>query len=305
LLGCSEVSGNKRLIEVLWDNQSKGGYESALSELQQYAVEHPDEGGNNLADLEGAIEKMFNDMNNGYFGGLDFEFQTAREMLVKTFLAKFDEIYTLNQDVLIERHYIDNNVALISNNRWNGSQLPGMRRVQNRNAMDPNSWAQCTWTPTDPLIETIDNNLQPYYKLHGSSNWRTQEGGSLLIMGGDKARKIGLVPILNWYHRLFENSLKQADVRLMIIGYSFGDSHINKIISDAVKSHKLEFFVIDPRGSDIGALDMSSFVTRMGIRSDVEQAFSSGLIGASRRLLSDIFGKDVIEHNKIMRFLNE
>jgi hypothetical protein len=34
----------------------------------------------------------------------------------------------------------------------------------------------------------------------------------------------------------------------------------------------------------------------------LEDAFTAGLIGASRRSLREIFGEDLVEHHKIQRF---
>lgn len=55
-----------------------------------------------------------------------------------------------------------------------------------------------------------DTSFQPIYKLHGSSNWTRADGQPLLIMGGAKVREIGQTPILNWYARVFEESVSIA-----------------------------------------------------------------------------------------------
>ena len=75
---------------------------------------------------------------------------------------------------------------------------------------------------------------QPYFKLHGSSNWRSADDQSLLIVGGQKPAQIATNPVLMRYARAFDEYLSQPNTRLMIIGYGFADVHINEIIATAV-----------------------------------------------------------------------
>lgn len=161
---------------------------------------------------------MFDDMNQGFFGIANFEFQQSQQKTIRAFLTRFDAIFTLNQDLLLEHHYIDHDVSLLSSGRWGGSALPGMRPFPNPDAANPNSWAQRKWTPADQAEFAFDGHHQPYFKLHGSSNWHETHGAPMLIMGGNKIREIGLSPVLSWYHQQFEERLYQPDTRLMIIG---------------------------------------------------------------------------------------
>jgi hypothetical protein len=69
-------------------------------------------------------------------------------------------------------------------------------------------------------------------------------------MGGQKAISIDQFPILTWYHQLFREHLLRPDARLMVIGYSFSDVHINKAIGDGVE-RGLKLFIIDPCGVDV------------------------------------------------------
>ncbi len=286
LLGCPEISNNKRLKDLLWRNQQTGGFENALEEIQADFNKNPEASNrDDLVNLQNAVIRMFHDMNSG-FENTNFEFQNARERIVQTFLTKFDVILTLNQDQLLEHHYIENGY-LLSNGRWSGSELPGMKHIS-----DPNvsSWANRTWVPVDQKKFQLDNHrLQPYIKLHGSSNWQKEENQQvpILVMGGNKIQQIGLFPVLSWYHELFKEQLSQPDARLMVIGYGFRDTHINDIIRQAVNKHSLKMFIIDPKGGDL-----------------LEDTLKNSLIGASRRSLSEIFGNDTIEHNKVMRFFN-
>lgn len=45
---------------------------------------------------------------------------------------------------------------------------------------------------------------------------------------------------------LDEKVLSQNQRRLLIVGYSFGDYHINGIISNALRNHRLKIYIISP-----------------------------------------------------------
>jgi len=85
----------------------------------------------------------------------------------------------------------------------------------------------------------------------------------------------------------------------MVIGYSFGDDHINSIIVDAASHGSLRIFVIDPAGLDL--LDKNLDVDFPAPNLLVSQ-LQPYVIGASRRTLREIFGSDRIEFSKVMRF---
>jgi hypothetical protein len=301
LLGCPEISRNQHLREVLWRNQPIGGFESALAEIQNDFKRDPSTNTGHLNDIQNAVTRMFNDMNKGFFENGNFEFQKFQQ-LVRAFLTKFDAIFTLNQDLLLEHQYIDQNVNLLSNRRWNGSELPGMTRIPNSDVAYRESWAQSTWMPATQQEFRLSSNCQPYFKLHGSSNWKEAHGGSMLIMGGNKIFEIGMSPLLSWYHQLFEESLSRSNTRLMVIGYGFRDTHINRMIMHAVNEHGLQMFIIAPEGSDLARTVNPTHRAAIRVGTDTEETFERSLIGASRRSLREIFGNDMIEYNKVMRF---
>ncbi len=177
-----------------------------------------------------------------------------------------------------------------------------MRPVHNPAATNANSWAQRTLAPAPPAEFSIDPRYQPYFKLHGSSNWQEIHGAPMLIMGGNKIRDIQLSPVLSWYHEQFETRLYQGDVRLMVIGYGFRDTHINEVIMRAINERGLQMFVIVPEGGDLARRVNPTDQAAIREGTDLEATFERGLIGASRRSLREIFGGDSIEHNKVMRF---
>jgi len=305
LVGCPEISSNPHLLDLLWRYQPTGGFENALAQVQADFIRDHQSNTSHLQDIQSAVIRMFDDMNRGYFDHTDFEFQQARERTVGTFLSRFDAIFTLNQDLLLEHYYIDQQVALLSSRWKNGSEMPCMKPIHDSHATDPNSFAQRWWIPVPPDEFRLDDRCQPYFKLHGSSNWREVHGAPLLIMGGNKIREIGFSPLLSWYHQQFEEHLYQANTRLMVIGYGFRDAHINEVIMRAVNGHGTKMFIISPEGGDLARTVRPFHRAALGDVTELEETFKRGLIGASRRSLREIFGGDTIEHNKVMRFFKQ
>jgi SIR2-like domain len=144
----------------------------------------------------------------------------------------------------------------------------------------------------------IQPRYQPYYKLHGSSNWRSADNAALLILGGDKGNDIQKIQLLSWYQMEFAR-LSQKDARIMVIGYGFGDPHINDMLISAASSDA-QFFIVDTSG--IGVL--ASAAGTKGIPSQLKMAMQHSIIGASRRSLKESLYSDTVERTKILKFFN-
>jgi hypothetical protein len=297
LIGSPEIDDHLR--HLLWTHKSRGdGFEGALAELQQEYHRSKDERSKKrLDDLQAAIVGMFNEMNRA-FELIQFEPQNQVEYYIQTFLVRFDVIFTLNQDLLLERHYLNGNIAFSQSRRWSGWQSPGITPLNPNPQGDPTPAPARTHTP-DPTKFVEPSGAQPYYKLHGSTNWIGGNGGQarLLIMGGNKAVEINQYPLLTWYHQKFSEYLLRG-TRLMIIGYSFSDHHINQAIMRAAEKQTLRLFIIDPQGVDV--------LNKQDSRHNQHQTDLMGLnpyiIGASRRPLIATFGNDRVEHSRLMRF---
>ncbi len=303
LLGSLEVARDPALRRLLWKHQERGGFEAALAELQAQYAQDPGSAGGQLMALQDAIKRMFDDMNAAFMAAGDWQFgQQHIERQIGTFLTRFDAIFTLNQDVLLEHHYVNDNIALIGKKKWAGAELPGMRRVPPQEPMHANLWSRSTWSPLAEDGFKADTSFQPIYKLHGSSNWTRTDGQLLLIMGGAKVREIGQTPILNWYARVFEESLSAAGAKLMVIGYGFRDEHINAVIARAVE-RGLKLFIVAPEGAElVRRLNPTRAPGQIVARTPLEEMIEESLIGASRRGLREIFGYDDAEFGKAMRF---
>jgi hypothetical protein len=291
LLGCPEILTNLPLRRALWKTKDAGGFEQTLARIQSDILVPMERDRANHA-FELALTRMFADMNEALLQLDDLEFPTPQRDTVGGLLARFDAIFTLNQDLLLEHLYMKTSPR--------GSQLPGLKGLPGADGRIPDTWVKGLWTDTGRTL--TDKNLQPIYKLHGSTNWRTGTGGSLLVLGASKTQLIQSSRLLSSYADIFDESLGQHDARLMVIGYGFGDTHINKSLIRAAQ-RGMQMFVIDPKGSDLAR---SLNGTRTGANvidaTDEEALFEQCLIGASRRTLSEIFDADVVEQKKLERF---
>lgn len=296
LLGSSHI--NSRLRVKLWEyRERKLGFEDVLADLQGALASRFDpQSQEDLRNITSAISAMFAEMAAGY-DRIDFEPQNEVARMVKTFLSRFDAIYTLNQDTLIEQKYIPG----LSGSRFSGCTPPGIKRANSILAVGRNSFN--LYTPDDPANFRLSSGIQPYIKLHGSFNWVYDGSYSLLILGGNKEANIRKYPLLSWYHSQFREDLRKPNARLMIIGYSFNDRHINKVILDAEKETNLQLFIIDALGVDVlDKRDPKASITMPPM--DLLARLSPRVIGASRRPLTSTFNTDVVEHAKIMKFFN-
>jgi hypothetical protein len=300
LLGCPEVIQDPRLRDLLWRHQASGGFEDSLAELKLgrspgFAQTWSEK---DFTSLMNAIGRTFDAMNQGFLQRDIFEFSNDLIHHVATFLRRFDAIFTLNQDVLLEHFYMSSNML-----QQRPVHIPGMNQQRNPDPLRASQgWA--SWTPMPAGSDrSIRSNTQPYIKLHGSSNWFDKDGSRILILGATKQREIQQSEILRWYSEIFEQCLRQPDSRLMIIGYGFRDDHINATVKAAAESG-LKIFVVDPRGARV-AYDMNPTRQRGQIPADteLEQWLHPALIGASRRPLGETFGgRNDTELAKVSRF---
>lgn len=200
-------------------------------------------------------------------------------------------IFTLNQDLFFERLYPNSHYAKLS--------IPGI---------DNNSeWFKNTFnkplTPSDycrlPNGEELNHNtdilLKGNYfliKLHGSYNWTSFDGSDIMVIGRGKTGQIQKEPLLKYYCKIFRNVLSQGQSRLLIIGYGFGDNHINRIISNAVKNYGLRIYVISPdKPEDF----KKKLCEKPGLGIDIWK----GISGYFQYSLKEIFSEDTRKNKAI------
>lgn len=126
-----------------------------------------------------------------------------------------------------------------------------------------------------PLEENIDAYL---YKLHGSINWKRNEKGELItsaamsvkqnpqVIFGTMMKMKSLDPYLFSIYELRRYTLNSKLKFIVIVGYSFSDDHINKLIQQSLlmketikliivspdQSHEYKCKVINTLNSDLG-----------------------------------------------------
>jgi hypothetical protein len=288
LLGNDNIIRDSQLQEHMWNHKNNGGFEAALFKWRS----RTDISKERKIILESAIKDTFDSMNKGLRRS-NLEFSQDRLNSISLFLTKFDVIFTLNQDLFLEYHYMNSNIELNAPQRFNGPALPGMLP---EHPVQLGSWADTDWLPNPREEFSVSEGAQPIIKLHGSSNWISNDSERLMIMGGAKSSQISSIPILSYYLEYFRNSIYRENSKLMIIGYSFSDNHINDALSEAVNKG-LHLFIIDPRGTSLVYPDLYEFTSgKIDLR--------NGLRGASRRNLRETFSGDAIEMAKIQRFID-
>jgi hypothetical protein len=77
---------------------------------------------------------------------------------------------------------------------------------------------------------------------------------------------------------MFEAALGSGGVRLLVMGYSFGDKHINELIATAASRHQCKIFVWNPNHP----LDM------LQEQKQEQKAILDGLMGWEPRRIADI-----------------
>ncbi len=129
LLGIQDLDDHT--LNLLWEHKDRGGFEDALAVLQdELSQRGTDDAKRRLESVQRAVSQMFQDMDQA-FAQATLEPKFQGELTLTRFLVRFDAIFTLNQDTLLEHHYL-HNAGLISSRRWNGYQVPGMRANADR-----------------------------------------------------------------------------------------------------------------------------------------------------------------------------
>jgi hypothetical protein len=138
------------------------------------------------------------------------------------------EIFTTNYDTLIERGLEDEYVPLFDG--FVGSRQPFFHSASlaDKDSAPGNSWARL-------------------WKVHGSVNWHLegerfirgseQTDGQLILPSTrkyDESRKQPYVAMLDCLGRFLT---QRQDSLLVVIGYSFGDQHINEVIFESLRVH--------------------------------------------------------------------
>jgi len=293
----ADIDTTPSIRAQLWsDRRSGGNYETTIQALKDRAKKGDDA---DFKIMNSILGGMFNAMKNA-FGrqGFTFNHTTDTTYQITRFLLRFDWIFTLNQDTLLEKHYFNNSFSLSSQGKWHGYDVPGLEHQATSQGSPLDTSSIIVAKQAGFALQ--QGGYQPYIKLHGSHNWlASRTSGLLLITGGNKETDISDSPLLAWYNQLFRQTICTPHARVMIIGYGFADEHINKIILEA-SAKGAKFFIIDPAG--VNAFDKRSGASPGPATYQLYDVLALSVIGASRRPLSSTFSSDSVEFGKVNGF---
>ncbi len=168
--------------------------------------------------------------------------------LINIFKGNEEEVglvFSLNQDLYIERLFIHKSIEdLVLPGFDNDPYKRGWQKYINAGGYDYLE-----------LENEIDIRLPVkklnYIKLHGSCNWKSRDGSNAIVIGLNIKDAIDREPLLKEYYRIFKEALFQKDVKLLVIGYGFGDDHINEIITKSLEhidndEERMKLYVVSP-----------------------------------------------------------
>lgn len=146
-------------------------------------------------------------------------------------------IFTLNQDLFMERQ-----------NNYRSPGVPSFSHdfYSTRSELSPRDFVTL---PKADAVERAEREISGmagivYIKLHGSYGWKTSDGIDQLVVGKNKTKLIEREPLMQWYFDLFKSVIHQGNKKILIIGYGFGDQHINKLLVEGVERHGLKIFIL-------------------------------------------------------------
>jgi hypothetical protein len=242
LLSIKAIKNNADLRLFLSQTKSQN-FESILDELRKLVESDPKQWKEKYRIFESSIIEAFKEMEKDYAKA-----QFSYNYDVENLFAQCDVIFTLNQDLLLERYFI---------NLARQCFHPGVKPRGHPQAFYSASYQSMSnsYMGGDETQIYDENRLRsfdipyknstsiPYIKLHGSINWRDQSSGNLMIMGTNKEDHISQHDLTKKYFEIFDKALNAPNSHLLIIGYSFSDKHINKIIFEAILNSGLKLFI--------------------------------------------------------------
>jgi hypothetical protein len=208
--------------------------------------------------LTKAIRNAYEEMHELICQGADLKRNNAAAAVCRAFIAQFDGsghergfFFTLNQDLFLERFFS------LGYQRASLLKIPGLGHPKWFNGQLPSRLAgeDLVRLPDESRVEKLKSSFWSkssecfaYVKLHGSYGWKSsQDESDVLVIGHEKLGSIEKEPLLKWYLSLFDEALKEPKQNLIVVGYGFGDAHINNVIADAIRDCGLRLYVISPK----------------------------------------------------------
>lgn len=225
--------------------------------------------------------------------------------MISRFAGKRNEcgfLFTLNQDLFMERHYYGNLKPK--------PVVPGVKPPKDVEWFSSHFLQPINETMYSPLPrpeeidQVVKTDLQSaelcYVKLHGSHGWQSHDGSPNIVIGGGKEEQISKEPLLSCYRSIFETVLNQPNCCLLVIGYGFGDPHVNNMINKAISKKELRLIIVCPKNPEEFQKHMTNQKYGPQIWEGLEGYFPYSLLQlypvgkgqteAAKRLLETLFG---------------
>jgi hypothetical protein len=329
LYGHQKVQDNDKLKEILWRYMERGGFEEAYEYIKA-----------SFPKLEPIIRKVIEDSFDEMNSKLDITFSkklaTSLISCIETlalsrgsYNEKGVKVFTLNQDIYFERAFLEY-CQYMSKVYGNNRQLY-LPYIQNGIINCNRDLSKISFDEVNDefIKEDFSKNYTgrrlttEYYKLHGSINFKKSDK-KILVIGTSKQNNISKNLLLSKYHEDFEEALNAGDVRILIIGYSFNDYHINEKILNAAEKNGLKFFIITK--DSLSDIVQNIIFQKNKIEPDLvngvmakmdkplfdkkaEKIFRDSLISHSNCTLSEVFEKErweSVEQDRILKqFFND
>jgi len=232
--------------------------------------------------------------------GLEAFKTLLRKLLTRPLNLKRVNVFTLNYDTLVEQASDAEGVVLLDG--FVGSQ----RRV-----FRPESYEQDLYFPaetTEGRVHRFDRVLH-LYKLHGSITWSGSEstiddpyGVQAVSFQSDGTQPLLIYPTPAKYgetlgmpyselFRRFATAVVRPQSVLFVVGYGFGDEHVNAIIRQALAVPSFTLVIVDPK-------PRSDFVTNLRAQKDSRVWIAEGpslgtLAGFVEQVLPDLRDEEI------------
>lgn len=256
LLLSGEVYKYPELKQIIKDPKHKFDYERIFHHI----LNSPDLDQHAKTAAQNAIDEAYREHNRhvqdqSVIGKINYKWLRS---FLKCFRSTEDEaglLFTTNQDLFFE-----NLTRALDRHNGLDTYIPCNMRSPDRqstgcflSAVGLPDYGYSNNKPTLPKADDLPQALQKSWekkealhmvKLHGSWGWKEADAQQQMIVGMNKKDLIEKVPLLKYYLKLFENTMSNFKGKLLVIGYSFSDPHINQAIVSGVENG-MELHVID------------------------------------------------------------
>lgn len=235
----NSISNNIQLLDLLRTNFDYEDVYQTVMNSTDYDQVTKDTLTNAIKDAYNIINELIK--NTNLSGISSIKFMEFIQSFAKPKGSGF--IFTLNQDLFIEQNigrFIDIQYAV---------PIPGTEVKNNEHPFERQRY-NITYSNFDSFKENTNkefnkNDSRLYYiKLHGTYDWYNEET-QIMVLGHGKNERINIEPLLKWYFDIFNEQIRKNDTRLLIIGYSFRDEHINQAIYE--HRENISIYIINPQ----------------------------------------------------------